>query len=106
MDSTSWFEARGESFKPAFLYLDNGGIGVEEQIQPGIDEMIGHLEQWGYRWERDFVFVRDWDAAHNEDAWARRFPRALMRSIRGARRNETPISADTQAVELNLALTQ
>jgi len=61
-----------------FFYIDNGGIGLESQLQPGIDEMILALKAKGYAEGKDFVFVRDPAAKHFESDWARRFPRALM----------------------------
>ena len=87
-DATDWFVARqDESRRPVFFYFDNSGLGKEaESIQPGIDVMLGALEGWGYRWERDFVFIRDLDAYHGADAWAERFPEAVTKSLRGARR--------------------
>ena len=64
--------------KNVFFYLDNGGIGLESQLQPGIDEMITALKAKGYKEGKDFVFVRDPTAKHSEADWAKRFPRALM----------------------------
>ncbi len=87
-DAIPWFVARhGEQRRPVFFYLDNGAQGVEAQaIQPGIDEMVALFEQWGYRWERDFVFIKDLDATHGFDAWRERFPNAFTKALRGARR--------------------
>ena len=60
-----------------FFYLDNGGVGLESQLQPGIDEMIRVLKSKGYKEGEDFVFVSDPTAQHFEAAWAKRFPNAL-----------------------------
>lgn len=68
-------ETKGK--KDVFFYLDNGGVGLESQLQPGIDEMISQLKAEGYREGRDFVFVKDPAAKHFEADWAKRFPRAL-----------------------------
>ncbi|HEX3251067.1 MAG TPA: alpha/beta hydrolase-fold protein [Pyrinomonadaceae bacterium] len=64
--------------KNIFLYIDNGGIGLDSQLQPGIDSMLGVLKAKGYKQAKDFVFVRDPTAKHFEADWAKRFPSALM----------------------------
>ncbi|MDB5013144.1 MAG: histidine kinase [Daejeonella sp.] len=63
--------------KEIFLYLDNGGIGLESDLRPGIDEMITALKTAGYKEGRDFVFVVDPTAKHFEAEWAKRLPEAL-----------------------------
>lgn len=59
------------------FYIDNGGIDLEAQLQPGIDEMITALKSRGMREGVDFVFIKDEKAPHNEHAWADRMPEAL-----------------------------
>ena len=59
------------------IYIDNGGIGLEEQLQPGIDEMILALKEKGFVENKDFLFVKDSLAEHNESAWAKRVYRFL-----------------------------
>ncbi len=63
--------------KKVFFYIDNGGIGLEQRLQPGVDEMLKALTDKGYKAVRDFIYVSDPNAKHNEEAWARRFPYAL-----------------------------
>ncbi|MHC2991062.1 histidine kinase [Pontibacter sp. HJ8] len=63
--------------KVLFFYIDNGGIDLEEKLQPGIDEMLNALQQKGYREGKDYFWVRDPEAPHFESAWARRMPLAL-----------------------------
>jgi len=58
--------------KPIIFYIDNGGIGIEEIIQPGIDEMISLLEAKGYVKEKDLFVVFDKEARHFESAWGSR----------------------------------
>lgn len=67
---------------PIFLYLDNGGIGLDSQLQPGIDAMLIALKAKGYRDQKDFIFLRDPTAKHSEADWAKRFPNALMTVLR------------------------
>jgi predicted alpha/beta superfamily hydrolase len=67
----------GNNPKDIFLYIDNGGLGLESQLQPGIDEMLTTLKSKGYKEGTDFVFVHDPTAKHFEADWAKRFPNAL-----------------------------
>jgi predicted alpha/beta superfamily hydrolase len=64
--------------KPIFLYIDNGGIGLDSQLQPGIDEMLTALKTKGYAEGKDFLFLPDPTAKHFEADWAKRFPNALV----------------------------
>ncbi|MEE4174268.1 MAG: alpha/beta hydrolase-fold protein [Xanthomonadales bacterium] len=90
LDTLPWFEARaGDEVRPVFFYLDSGGQGADALLRPGVEDMADLLQEWGYRPERNFVFVRDFDADHGAAAWGRRFPNALTRSLRGAERLET-----------------
>ncbi|WP_116542439.1 alpha/beta hydrolase-fold protein [Pontibacter virosus] len=59
------------------LYIDNGGIDLEARLQPGIDEMLAALQQKGYREGKDYIWILDKEAQHNEAAWAKRIPKAL-----------------------------
>ncbi|MCX2738461.1 alpha/beta hydrolase-fold protein [Pontibacter anaerobius] len=63
--------------KPVYFYIDNGGVELEEQLQPGIDEMLQALKQKGYREGKDFTWVKDENAKHFESAWGKRMPGAL-----------------------------
>jgi len=59
------------------LYIYNGGIGLEKQLQPGIDLMIKTLDDKGYREGQDYLLLIDERAEHNEAAWAKRVPQML-----------------------------
>lgn len=59
------------------LYIDNGGVALEAQLQPGVDEMIDALKQKKYEEGKDFFVYIDKTAEHNEAAWAERFWRPL-----------------------------
>ena len=63
--------------KNILIYIDNGGIGLEEQLQPGIDEMILALKEKGFVENKDLLFVKDSLAEHNEFAWTKRVYRFL-----------------------------
>lgn len=64
------------------LYIDNGGVGLEEQLQPGIDVMLNALKRKGYKHNNDFKWVLDKNAKHFEAAWAKRMPNALIWLLR------------------------
>lgn len=59
------------------IYLDNGGIELEEKLQPGISEMIEILLGKGFQLNTDLFWVKEKDAQHNEAAWAKRIPNVL-----------------------------
>ncbi len=59
------------------LYIDNGGIELEQLLQPGIDEMLEALNKKGYRQNSDYFWVKDSTAEHSEKAWSKRLPLAL-----------------------------
>jgi|WetSurMetagenome_2_1015567.scaffolds.fasta_scaffold41499_2 predicted alpha/beta superfamily hydrolase len=54
------------------IYIDNGGIGLEKELQPGIDEMLIALKEKGFEENKDMLWVKDSLAEHNESAWAKR----------------------------------
>ena len=75
---------------PVFIYIDNGGVGLEKVLQPGIDEMLVVLEDKGLKADRDFLWVHAPDDQHNEAAWARRFPAAIQVIMRPGERSVPP----------------
>lgn len=60
------------------IYIDNGGIGLEERLQPGVDEMLEALKTQGFVEGENFVWKKFPDAIHTEKAWAERFHLPLM----------------------------
>jgi predicted alpha/beta superfamily hydrolase len=63
--------------KPLKFYIDNGGLDLDIELQPGIDDMLKVLSEKGYFLNKDIYWVRDNKATHNEHAWAKRFWRPL-----------------------------
>lgn len=63
--------------KKITLYIDNGGKGLDERLQPGVDEMLKALQEKGFRPGKDYYWLLAPDAEHNESAWAKRIPEAL-----------------------------
>ncbi|MBI5731104.1 MAG: hypothetical protein HY963_08205, partial [Ignavibacteriales bacterium] len=63
--------------KNLLIYIDNGGVGLETVLQPGVDKMVAILKGKGFKEGKDlFVFI-DEKAEHNEDAWAKRVWRPI-----------------------------
>jgi len=63
--------------KELILYIDNGGKGLEAELQPGIDEMLAALESKELVNGRNLLYYVDPAAEHNESAWAKRTWRFL-----------------------------
>ena len=59
------------------IYIDNGGLELEQKLQPGIDKMLLVLKEKGYKPDTDLLWFFDKTAPHNEIAWAERFWRPL-----------------------------
>ncbi|MEM8944856.1 MAG: alpha/beta hydrolase-fold protein [Planctomycetota bacterium] len=76
------------------FYVDNGGTGVDEQLQPGVEAMIEVLRSKGFREGEDLRYFHDPDAPHNEAAWAKRFPAAIARLLQ-----PTDVSAETKEIQ-------
>lgn len=64
--------------KEITFYFDNGGIGLEHDLQPGVDEMAAALQNLGYELNKDLLVYIDPNAVHSESAWAQRIWRPLM----------------------------
>lgn len=69
--------------KDLFFYIDNGGVGLESELQPGIDEMLPLLKAKGYKEGVNFIFIQDKNARHFESEWAKRFPNAIKWLLTG-----------------------
>jgi hypothetical protein len=59
------------------IYIDNGDVSLDQQLQPGIDEMINTLEKKGLIRGIDFQWHLAQNNNHNESAWAQRVWRFL-----------------------------
>lgn len=64
-----------------FWYVDNGGVGLEALLQPGIDDMLEVLRAKGLQPNRDYHWIHAPAARHTESAWAKRFPSALKQIL-------------------------
>ena len=68
---------RGEK-KDLFFYIDNGGVGLDAQLQPGVNAMLAALHRKGYEEGTNIRYVSDSRANHSESSWAKRFPEAIV----------------------------
>lgn len=55
------------------FYIYNGGKGVDEKLQQGIDEMLKALLNLGYETKKDILFTKDNEAEHSESAQLKEF---------------------------------
>jgi predicted alpha/beta superfamily hydrolase len=60
------------------LYIDDGGIGLDAELLPGIKKTIEALNKKGYKTGKDIEWFYDPAAEHNEGAWAKRVWRPLV----------------------------
>ncbi len=66
------------SHKNIKAYITNGGLGVDEKLQSGIDEMINALKNKNYVLNKDYyvnIFPND---NHSEEFWAKRLPNCFL----------------------------
>ena len=67
----------------SFFYIYNGGVGLDSQLQPGVDAMLSALKGKHLIQGRDFIYVKDPSGKHSEPDWARHFPEAIIRCMAG-----------------------
>ena len=60
------------------IYMDNGGVGLDSQLQPGCEAMLWALQADGFKMGENLEWYRDPDAEHNERAWSKRVWRPLL----------------------------
>lgn len=59
------------------LFVYNGGVGIERELQPGVDEMISLLLDKGLKLEKNITYIIDQNAVHSESAWSKQLPAML-----------------------------
>lgn len=66
--------------KDITVYIDNGGKGLEQILQPGVEQMKDELIRKGYREGEDLMYMIFPDDEHSEPAWSRRlhFPMKMF----------------------------
>ena len=76
VDAIGPWSENGRPAPSGYLYMDNGGIGLEAQLQPGMDILLKELGQTDYSVDH-LKWVRDKKADHSEVAWRQRFTEAF-----------------------------
>ncbi len=59
------------------FYIANGGVGLDAQLQPGVNAMLAALQKRGYEEGNEVKYVNDIRANHSEASWAKVFPDAI-----------------------------
>lgn len=77
LDYVRTIEDQERPSQDVVIYIDNGGVGLEARLQPGIDDMLSTLKKKGYEQSRDFYLRLFPEAEHNEAAWALRVGQVL-----------------------------
>ena len=76
-NNVNYVEKVKNDMKPDYdvmFYIDNGGIGLDAKLQPGIDQMLETLKRKGFEREKDFLWIKAENARHFEADWAKRIP--------------------------------
>jgi len=60
------------------FWLDNGGVGLENVLQPGIDSLLAVFPAKGYRPDEHYFWRMFPQAEHTESAWASRMHLPLL----------------------------
>ena len=78
IDATLFVESYDGPDKQIRIYMDNGGVGPEVELQPGCDKMLRAMQKKGFRFGENLEWFRDSDAEHSERAWSKRVWRPLL----------------------------
>ena len=73
-DYTEKVKSYSGTKKDVKFYIDNGGIGLEKKLQPGVDKMVDELKEKDFILDENLFVIIDSTAEHNEAAWALRVP--------------------------------
>ena len=60
------------------IYMDNGGVGLDDRLQAGCEAMLRALQANGFKMGENLEWYRDPEAEHNERAWSKRVWRPLL----------------------------
>lgn len=60
------------------IYVDNGGVGIDTQLQPGCEAMLRALQAKGFKLGENLDWFHDPAAEHSERAWSKRVWRPLL----------------------------
>lgn len=91
VDTCRMVEKDTETKRPLRIYIDNGGLSIEQTLMPGCRRMLHELQAKGYRLGDDLLWFYDSEALHHESAWAKRLWRPLT-FLFGPRTTDDPAS--------------
>lgn len=77
IDYVSHVQQSPKPAEPITIYIDNGGVGLDDLLQPGVDAMIAALKEKGLQPTKNLYWRINHNARHSESAWAKRFPDAI-----------------------------
>jgi len=75
---TRMIENTKSSDKTIRIYLDNGGVGLDKELQPGCENILRSLKNIGFTVGENLEWFRDLEAEHDERGWAKRVWRPLL----------------------------
>ena len=75
VDNVRSYKGMIKKFK---VYIHNGDNELDSSLQPGVDEMLDALKQWGYMEGINFYFHKGKNSLHGEGDWAKNIWRALI----------------------------
>ena len=67
----------GES-KKIRIYMDDGGVGLDNQLLPGCEAMLRALQANGFTMGENLEWYHDPEAEHSERSWSKRVWRPLL----------------------------
>lgn len=77
VDALTPWAASGYKKPTTPFYIDNGGLGLESQLQPGIDLLLANFDSIGLKRNKDYLWIKDPASYHGELGWRERFPSAF-----------------------------
>jgi len=78
VNAVSLVEASSGTNKHIRIYIDNGGVGLDTQLQQGCDLMLQALQANGFKMGDNLEWYSDPGAEHSERAWSKRVWRPLL----------------------------
>jgi predicted alpha/beta superfamily hydrolase len=78
VNAVSLVEAGVHANKDIRIYMDNGGVGLDNQLQRGCDLMLQALPANSFKVGDNLEWYHDPEAEHSERAWSKRVWRPLV----------------------------
>jgi predicted alpha/beta superfamily hydrolase len=78
VNAVSLVEASAGTKQNLRIYMDNGGVGLDGQLQQGCERMLQALQAKGFEMGENLEWYHDPEAEHSERAWSKRVWRPLL----------------------------